>query len=122
VLCVLWFHLAKDDHLGSITNCSGNVMYKAAGRSFLTNGKNLHLLRCHLTVKMAIVLPRQARDKHRESTQKHDAFLQEVLATTSPTTSSSTEGSVRRETQTHTSKTRWKLRVSSHFSFSLYVS
>lgn len=30
------FHV--DDHLGGITNCSGNVMYKAAGRSFLTNG------------------------------------------------------------------------------------
>ena len=27
-----------DDHLGSISNCSGNVMYKAAGRSFLANG------------------------------------------------------------------------------------
>lgn len=27
-----------DDHLGGITNCSGNVMYKAAGRSFLSNG------------------------------------------------------------------------------------
>ena len=27
-----------DDHEGSISNCSGNVMYKAAGRAFLVNG------------------------------------------------------------------------------------
>jgi hypothetical protein len=30
----------------------------------------------HLCINM-IILPRQARDKHRESTQKKDAFLQE---------------------------------------------
>ena len=29
-----------------------------------------HILRCHLILKMMIILPRQARDKHRESTQK----------------------------------------------------
>ena len=27
-----------DDHFGAVSNCSGNVMYKAAGRSFLVNG------------------------------------------------------------------------------------
>ena len=31
-------------------------------------------LRCHLYIKM-ILLPRQARDKHRESTQKRGRFL-----------------------------------------------
>jgi hypothetical protein len=28
----------QDDHMGGVTNTSGNVMYKAAGRSFLVNG------------------------------------------------------------------------------------
>ena len=28
----------QDDHFGAVSNCSGNVMYKAAGRSFLVNG------------------------------------------------------------------------------------
>lgn len=37
-LCLFVLLLHADDHLGGITNCSGNVMYKAAGRSFLTNG------------------------------------------------------------------------------------
>jgi hypothetical protein len=27
-----------DDHEGSVSNCSGNVMFKAAGRAFLVNG------------------------------------------------------------------------------------
>ena len=30
--------MAQDDHFGAVSNCSGNVMYKAAGRSFLVNG------------------------------------------------------------------------------------
>jgi hypothetical protein len=35
--------------------------------------RNRVFLRCHLFVKM-IILPRQARDKHRESTQKWTRF------------------------------------------------
>jgi hypothetical protein len=41
-------------------------------RTLLHNGvvrKRINLLRCHFIYKM-IVIPRQARDKHRESTQK----------------------------------------------------
>jgi hypothetical protein len=36
-----------------------------------TGGKKTHLI-----LKNAIILPRQARDKHRESTQRKDTFLQ----------------------------------------------
>jgi len=39
-------------------------------------GKKSHLLRCHFMLKM-ILVPRQARDKHKESTQKERCvFLQ----------------------------------------------
>ena len=34
--------------------------------------RKTHFLRCHLYIK-TIILPRQARDKHRESTQKRVA-------------------------------------------------
>jgi hypothetical protein len=38
-----------------------------------------HFLRCHLYIK-TIILPRQARDNHRESTQKRVAFFAGVGA------------------------------------------
>jgi hypothetical protein len=34
-------------------------------------------LRCHFILKMIIILPRQARDKHRESTQKRVMVVSE---------------------------------------------
>jgi hypothetical protein len=37
-------------------------------------GQKRHFLRCHLSIK-GIILPRQARDKHRESTQKRLLFF-----------------------------------------------
>ena len=44
----------------------------------IPTGKETPLLRCHLDTK-CIILPRQARDKHRESTQKKSAaFSQEA--------------------------------------------
>ena len=36
---------------------------------YFNAGEKRHFLRCHLYIK-CIILPRQARDKHRESTQK----------------------------------------------------
>jgi hypothetical protein len=53
--------IALHIYLDDVSDCGGPT------------GKNTHLQR-HLILK-TIILPRQARDKHRESTQKRDAFL-----------------------------------------------
>jgi hypothetical protein len=42
-------------------------------------GKKTRLLRCHFVLKM-MILPRQARDKHRESTQTKWRFLAGMYA------------------------------------------
>ena len=39
----------------------------------ISGKKTAYLLRCHFILKR-IIVPRQARDKHRESTQTRDAF------------------------------------------------
>ena len=51
-----------DDHYNSITNCSGNVMYKAAGRAFLVNGGAGNNITHNLVVNGGIGLYNQHAD------------------------------------------------------------
>ena len=51
-----------DDHEGSISNCSGNVMYKAAGRAFLVNGGAANNITRNLCVNGAIGIYNQHAD------------------------------------------------------------
>jgi hypothetical protein len=51
-----------DDHEGSISNCSGNVMYKAAGRSFLVNGGAANNITHNLCVNGGIGIYNQHAD------------------------------------------------------------
>jgi hypothetical protein len=50
----------------------------ADGEVVAVSVRKRHFLRCHLYIK-CIILPRQARDKHRESTQKSAVFSQYTL-------------------------------------------
>jgi hypothetical protein len=51
-----------DDHEGSVTNCSGNVMYKAAGRSFLVNGGAANNITRNLIVNGGVGIYNQHAD------------------------------------------------------------
>ena len=51
-----------DDHLGGVTNTSGNVMYKAAGRSFLVNGGAGNNITSNLIMETGLGIYNQAAD------------------------------------------------------------
>ena len=51
-----------DDHYNSVSNCSGNVMYKAAGRAFLVNGGAANNITHNLVVNGAIGIYNQHAD------------------------------------------------------------
>ena len=51
-----------DDHEGSVSNCSGNVMYKAAGRSFLVNGGSSNNITHNLVVNGGVAIYNQHAD------------------------------------------------------------
>ena len=51
-----------DDHFIGVTNCSGNVMYKAAGRAFLVNGGAANKITNNLVVNGAIGIYNQHAD------------------------------------------------------------
>ena len=56
------------------------------GNTSATGTKTTHLLRCHFILDLHVIsLPRQARDKHKESTQKkRDAVLQAASTRLTP--------------------------------------
>ena len=51
-----------DDHEGSISNCSGNVLYKAAGRAFLVNGGAGNNITHNLVVNSGVAIYNQHAD------------------------------------------------------------
>ena len=63
-----------------VYNMSKAVLHSTPGE-VVGQVRKRHFLR-HLYIK-CIILPRQARDKHRESTQKRDVFLQGLLCSAS---------------------------------------
>ena len=69
VLRKLWMLMGRvwgladfDDHLGGVTNTSGNVMYKAAGRSFLVNGGAGNNITSNLIMETGLGIYNQAAD------------------------------------------------------------
>ena len=51
-----------DDHEGSVSNCSGNVMYKAAGRAFLVNGGAANNITRNLIINGGVAIYNQHAD------------------------------------------------------------
>lgn len=51
-----------DDHEGSVSNCSGNVLYKAAGRAFLVNGGAANNITHNLVVNSGEAIYNQHAD------------------------------------------------------------
>ena len=58
----VWGLADFDDHLGGVTNTSGNVMYKAAGRSFLVNGGAGNNITSNLIMETGLGIYNQAAD------------------------------------------------------------